>query len=189
MTGATPGDIFAALFTAHQIGDYWVQTSRQAAGKGLPGWQGRLACARHAATMTACKAASLAVLHACGHRVSPGRAAAALAADGLSHYWADRRTTLEGLAKLADRVNPGKHAYYKDGGAPLLDQAFHTGCLWAAAVIAARQVTPQTPGRATPRSARGSPGWSGSTKPGRTRLAPWLASPDFASRETAQTVS
>ena len=137
MNGATTGDIFAALFAAHQIGDYWCQTSRQAADKGLPGRQGRTACGKHVASMTACKVLALGVLHASGYRVSPRRAVVALTADAASHYWADRRTTLEGLARTADRVIPGKHEYYQAGGAPLLDQAFHIGCLWVAALIAA----------------------------------------------------
>jgi len=115
---ATPGDIFAALFAAHQVGDYWVQTDRQARDKGLPGWRGRLACGRHAAAMAATKAAALGLLHASGRRVSWRPAAVALAADAVSHYWADRRTTLAGLAKLI----PGKGGYYADGGAPYLDQ-------------------------------------------------------------------
>ena len=34
--------VFAALFTGHQVGDLWVQTHRQAAAKGLPGWPVRL---------------------------------------------------------------------------------------------------------------------------------------------------
>jgi hypothetical protein len=136
---AAPGDIFTALFAAHQIGDYWCQTARQAETKGLPGWRGRRACAAHVASMTACKALALGTLHVSGRRISPRRAAVALAADAASHYWADRRTTLEGLAKLADRVSPGKHGYYKAGGAPLLDQAFHIGFLWASSVIAAGQ--------------------------------------------------
>src|SRR5579872_3525502 len=132
MTAATPGDIFAALLAAHQIGDYWVQTDRQARDKSLPGWRGRLACGRHAAAMAATKAAALGLLHASGHRVSWRPAAVALAADALSHYWADRRTTLAGLARLI----PGKGGHYADGGAPYLDQAFHVGCLLGAALIA-----------------------------------------------------
>lgn len=37
MPDATAGDLFAALYAAHQAGDYWAQTSAQAAAKGLPG--------------------------------------------------------------------------------------------------------------------------------------------------------
>jgi len=151
-TRATPGDIFAALFAAHNVGDYWVQTARQAAGKGAPGRSGRMACGRHVATMTACKALSLGVLHASGRRISWRRASAALAADAASHYWADRRTTLAALAgRLDATVSPGKGEFYRLGaprpgrddnpclgtGAALLDQAFHVAWLWAAAIAAA----------------------------------------------------
>ena len=102
-TNASPGDIFAALFAAHHAGDYWLQTGHQAVTKGTP--DGRMACARHVTTMTACKAVSLTALHLSGHRVRPGPAAAALAADAVSHYWADRRTTLASLAGLLSGID------------------------------------------------------------------------------------
>ncbi len=78
---AAAGDVFAALLAAHHAADYWVQTEDQAQRKGLPGWEGQLACARHVAVMTGVKAAALTALHVSGHRVRPGRAALALAAD------------------------------------------------------------------------------------------------------------
>src|SRR5690606_928380 len=43
---------FVALFVAHQVADHWVQTSHQAAHKGLPGHEGRLACLAHVASYT-----------------------------------------------------------------------------------------------------------------------------------------
>jgi hypothetical protein len=52
MTAAVFAACFAALYTAHQVADHWLQTPAQAAGKGGPGWTGRLACARHVATLT-----------------------------------------------------------------------------------------------------------------------------------------
>lgn len=125
MSSATPGDIFAALYAAHQIGDYWLQTSAQAEGKSHKDAAGRLACARHVVTMTVCKTAALSILHVSGRRVEWRRAVLALAADAASHYWADRRATLEGLAgKLGGTVIPGKGEYYRAGGAPFLDQAW-----------------------------------------------------------------
>lgn len=148
---ATSGETFAALYAAHQVGDHWVQTSRQATAKGKDGWEGRRACAAHVATLTAVKAAALAGLHVTGHRLNPRRAAFALAADAVSHYLADRRS-LEpprGLAKLA--VLAGQGGFWALGaprpgrddnpslgtGAYALDQAFHTGCLWLAALACA----------------------------------------------------
>lgn len=139
MADATAGDIFAALFAAHQVADYWAQTERQAADKGLPGRKGQLACACHVATMTACKALALGALHASGRRVSPCRAVLALAADAASHYWADRRFTLARLAGLARhegfyRLAAGKGCL--GTGAAYMDQAWHVAWLWAASVIA-----------------------------------------------------
>lgn len=151
MTQATPGDLFAALFAGHQVGDHWVQTSAQAAAKGRPGWEGRRACAAHVATLTVTKAAAVAALHASGRRVRPARAALVLAADAVSHYWADRRSLdpVRGLPRLARAT--GSLGFWtlglpRDGrddnpclgtGGYALDQAFHVGCLWAAAVAAA----------------------------------------------------
>lgn len=145
---SSAGDVFAALFAAHHVGDYWVQTSDQASRKGLDGPEGHLACARHVATMTATKAVALAGLHLSGRKISLKRAAAALAIDAASHYWADRR---DPLAALADRL--GKKGFYQLGspredhddnpvlgtGANALDQAFHIAWLYAAAVITAER--------------------------------------------------
>jgi hypothetical protein len=151
MAEATAGDIFAALLAAHQVADYWVQTDTQARDKGLPGWRGRLACGRHVASMTACKALALAALHASGSRIPPRRAALVLAADAASHYWADRRnvTVPTGLPRLAFAA--GHERFWMLGtpregrddnpvlgtGGHALDQAFHIFVLWVAALIAA----------------------------------------------------
>jgi hypothetical protein len=152
VTTATTGDLFAALFTAHQAGDYWAQTNAQAAAKGLPGNVGRRACAAHVASMTACKAGALAVLHVSGRRVNWPRAAVALAADAATHYVADRRRPLERLAGMLED-STGKLTFYRLGaprpghddnpglgtGAAALDQAWHIAWLWVAAVIAASE--------------------------------------------------
>jgi hypothetical protein len=149
MTTATTGDLFAALFAAHHLGDYWTQTHHQANTKGQPGTDGRLACAAHVASLTACKAGALATLHATGHRVSLKRAATALALDAASHYVADRRKPLQALARLLE-ASTGKLTFYRLGtpreghddnptlgtGAAVLDQAWHIAWLWVAAVIA-----------------------------------------------------
>lgn len=142
---ASAGDAFAALFAAHQVGDYWAQTGSQAVRKGLPGWEGRAACARHVASMTAVKAAALAALHLSGRRVSVRRAVPALAADAASHYWADRRAPLRALAERAGKGSFLMLGAPRDGhdgnpclgsGAALLDQAWHIAWLYAAALAA-----------------------------------------------------
>jgi len=139
--------VFAALYAAHHVGDQWVQTHEQALAKGGPGWAGRLACARHVASMTVTKVICLTLTAGItGLPLTVGHVALGLALDAISHYWADRRVT---LARLAARV--GKSGYYVLGaprpgrddnpttgtGAFHLDQAFHVAFLWAAALIIA----------------------------------------------------
>lgn len=141
--------VFVALYAGHQIGDFWGQTHGQACTKGKPGREGRIACASHVATLTAVKAVALtAAVLTLGLRLSWPAVVVALAIDAASHYWADRRTTLERLAgRLAFM---GKDEFYKLGqprpghddaphlgtGACALDQSFHHAFLFAAALIA-----------------------------------------------------
>jgi hypothetical protein len=125
--------VFAAYGAGHQLGDYWIQTHRQALAKDTPGWTGRRACAAHVATYTLTLASCLAVAAWwLAVPVSPARAAAGLAVSAASHYVADRRRPLARLAALA-----GKQDYYASGGAALLDQAWHWTWLFAAALITA----------------------------------------------------
>ena len=142
--------ILSALYAAHEIGDHWVQTDHQARAKGRRGEQqraGQLSCARHVAGVTATKAAMLAITcKTLGLKLRPGRTAAALALDAATHYWADRRYTLEALAELC-----GKGEYFRLGlpreghddnktigsGRFALDQTFPRTMLWAAALIIA----------------------------------------------------
>lgn len=142
--------VFVALYAAHQVGDHWVQTGDQAAGKGGTGdlaVAGRWACTRHVATLTATKAAFLALaVVALDLSLSPPAVFAGLAIDAGSHWWADRRHT---LAALAARV--GKADFYGLGaprlghddnpslgtGAYALDQSWHIGWLFLAALLTA----------------------------------------------------
>lgn len=145
MSPATFAAVFAALYAAHSFGDHWVQTHHQATTKGTPGWQGRAACAYHVLTLTATKAAFLAFMQAVtGLHLSLVAVYAGLLVDAVSHYWADRRTT---LAALADRL--GKGDFYRMGaprpghgdaphlgtGAYALDQSWHHAWLFIAALI------------------------------------------------------
>lgn len=144
---ATFAATFAALHAAHQVADHWIQTNRQAADKGKPGWPGRRACAAHVATYTATQGLALAaVQHVTGARISPRRTVAALAVSAVSHYWADRRTTLAALCEAT-----GRGGFYRLGaprpdhddnpslgtGAYALDQSFHIAFLYAAALVIA----------------------------------------------------
>jgi hypothetical protein len=137
--------VFVALYAAHHIGDQWVQTHVQATRKGLSGCTGRLACARHVASMTITKIILLALtVSITGIPVSLWYVALGLLLDAVSHYWADRQFTLARLAALI-----GKTGYYALGtprpghddnpttgtGAFHLDQAWHIAWLWAVALI------------------------------------------------------
>ncbi|GGL56645.1 transcriptional regulator [Planomonospora parontospora] len=139
---------FAALYAAHTFGDHWWgQTHHQALHKGLPGREGRRHCAAHVLQLAAVKAGFLAALLAVtGLRLAPLAVAASLLLDGISHYWADRRTTLARLAKAT-----GKGDFYRLGaprpghndaphlgtGAYALDQSWHVAWLFVAALIMA----------------------------------------------------
>lgn len=133
--------VFVGLYAAHQVGDHWVQTHHQACGKGAPGWEGRVLCTRHVITLTATKAGVLGLVAAvCGMNLHPAAVVLALAVDAVSHYWADRRST---LLKLADRVGKGGFARLGDGvaapvgtGAYSLDQSWHVGWLLVASLLA-----------------------------------------------------
>jgi hypothetical protein len=144
---ATFAAVLVSLLVGHQVADHWIQTGAQAADKGRPGWAGRLACLRHAATLTLTLAAVLsAVTLVTGARVSLPAVLVGLAVNGVSHYWADRRFT---LAALAGRL--GKGEFWSLGSARpgrddnphlgtgqyALDQAWHWGWLLVSALIIA----------------------------------------------------
>jgi hypothetical protein len=127
--------VFVALFVGHQVGDHWVQTSHQSRTKAHPGWTGRLADARHVASLTATKALLLAVTAAVLDLPLTWPALVlGFTVDAASHWWADRRTT---LAHLANSL--GLSRFYTLGaprtghddnpilgtGAYALNQSFH----------------------------------------------------------------
>lgn len=133
---ATFAAVTATIYAAHQCGDYWVQTSDQAAKKGLPGWEGRYACAMHVATYTAALVAFLAVATWwTGMHLSAPWYFAGLALSAVTHYLSDRRRP---LAWLCSKL--GKTTFYEAGaglatGAALLDQAWHWCWLFASALV------------------------------------------------------
>ncbi|MEO3875494.1 transcriptional regulator [Nonomuraea sp. B12E4] len=134
---ATFAAVFATLFAAHSFGDHWVQSHRQACGKGAPGPAGRVWCARHVVGLTITKlVALLAVTFVTGLYIHPAWLAAGMGVDAASHYWADRRTTLQALANRL-----GKADFYKLGeghlgsGAYALDQSWHVTWLFIASLI------------------------------------------------------
>lgn len=127
-----------AMVAAHQVADHWVQTDHQAVTKGGPGWRARLACARHVATYTATQALTLTVA-AKWLRVplSPSWTAAGLGVSALTHYVADRREPLRRMATAT-----GHAPFYATNtggmnGAYLMDQSFHYGWIFVAALLIA----------------------------------------------------
>jgi hypothetical protein len=154
MTIATFAAVFIALYVAHSVGDHWVQTSAQAAEKGTVGWHGRLADARHVLGLTITKGIALAlVISVLDVPVTTVGMVAGLSTDAISHWWADRRTTLARLAKLVGKgefysLGTGAHpvapvtakgtpAAHLGTGAYALDQSFHHAFLLVAALLIA----------------------------------------------------
>jgi hypothetical protein len=81
-----------ALYAAHHVGDYWVQTDHQAAHKGAAGHEGVKACAAHVGTYVATQAVFLMLAFAVtGERVPWYLALVGFFVSGLTHYAADRR--------------------------------------------------------------------------------------------------
>jgi hypothetical protein len=144
-TAASFAAVAVSFYAAHHVGDQWVQTHHQAMHKGLPGWRGRLPCLRHVYTYTLTTLAFVTgVTTLLGLTVTPWGLLAGQALSAVTHYWADRRST---LGRLADTI--GKGEYYRLGspreghddnpsigtGAYALDQSWHIAWLAVAALI------------------------------------------------------
>ena len=146
--------VFIALFVGHSVGDHWVQTQKQSDDKGRPGWVGRLADTRHVLGLTITKGIALVpVVMLLDLQVSVLGVTAGLLLDAVTHWWADRRSTLAwlagvtgktefyGLATPAHEAHPvtakGGYAPTLGTGAYALDQSFHHLWLLVAALIIA----------------------------------------------------
>jgi hypothetical protein len=118
-----------ALYAAHHVGDYWVQTHSQSMLKGTAGAVGRGACRRHVASYLLTQALFLtAVCLVTGAEISPLGEVLALAVSGLTHYAADRRE--HGIMFKLARWMPWKAGFVDFGtglatGAWALDQSWH----------------------------------------------------------------
>lgn len=111
-------EIFAgaavALYAAHHVGDYWVQTDHQARHKGDAGTDGRLQCLAHVVTYLLTQQAFLIMLAAVTDwRPDAWQLAAAMVISGATHYMADRRE--HGLMFWLARRIPGKAAFLELG--------------------------------------------------------------------------
>lgn len=121
------GEIFAALFVGHQLGDHWVQSDGQATKKE----HSARACVSHVITYELTILATLAALVlVTGATFHPLQWWTGLIVSAVSHYWADRRTPLR---RLAGKL--GKAGYWERGGAYQLDQSWHYLFLFIRALI------------------------------------------------------
>lgn len=102
-----------ALYAAHHVGDYWVQTDHQARHKGDAGTQGRLNCLLHVLSYLATQVVFLIPLIFLGARFSLAGVLGLLAVSGITHYLADRRE-YGVMFWLASKI-PGKMAFLKLG--------------------------------------------------------------------------
>jgi hypothetical protein len=139
--------VFIALYTGHSVGDHWIQTGHQSARKHLTGWEGRLPCLRHVITLTLTKAVLVSVpVLLSGLRADPFLLCAGFLLDAASHYWADRRTTLERLTGQGAKRNfyhlgadtlhvSSPHGSHTGTGKYVLDQSFHHFFLFVSSVI------------------------------------------------------
>ena len=96
---------------AHNVADHWVQTNWEAVNKGRKDATGRAACLSHVVTYTFTLAAVACALILIFHLpITWHGLIAGLAISAVTHYWADRRFTLEKLTQSL-----GKHDFYKLG--------------------------------------------------------------------------
>lgn len=133
------------LLVAHTVADHWVQTDAQARNKGLPGWPGRRACAAHVASYTATLLVFvLALVFIFRLPLSPEGIALGLLVSAVSHYWADRRFTLENFCQRLGKGNfyrLGQPRSNKDDnstlgtGAYALDQSWHWFWIFVTTIV------------------------------------------------------
>lgn len=103
--------VLPTLLVAHHVADHWVQTDWQARNKGRRDSAGREACLRHVCfyTMTTILFVG-AVWLLFDLPISPAGFLIGQLVSAVTHYWADRRGTLE---RLCERL--GKGDFYRLG--------------------------------------------------------------------------
>lgn len=104
-TGLTAALVYVALFTAHGLGDHWVQRSCDALGKGAQNVRGQLHCAWHVTTYTLTTLTAVMLVWALplGAHITWAGIAAGQVFSAVTHYAIDRRWTLLRLANLAGK--------------------------------------------------------------------------------------
>jgi hypothetical protein len=104
----TMAALATALYAAHHVGDYWIQTDHQSRLKGAP--HGARACLAHVGTYTATQAAFVAATVAVtGAHVTLPAVGAGLAVSAVTHYLADRRE--HGIMLRLARLLPGRERF------------------------------------------------------------------------------
>lgn len=135
------GTIMGALIVAHYLGDYFVQTDRQAQLKGQRGSRGhnsvgRWHCFWHAVTYTLTMMFVLLSVLRVSHVDVTGRVhlivAVVLIVNGITHYVIDRRWTLDTFARA---IGKGGWIDNDPEALPKLDQAAHLVLLGVSAYV------------------------------------------------------
>lgn len=126
--------LFMAMIMGHLLGDYAIQTDRQACAKSQRSWTGRLACAAHVTTYTATVATTI-MITACGVtiRMHPGMLGIGLTLNAITHYAADRR---EPFRWFCVHILRKRSPWLEQGGMATLDQVWHLTWLYVAALLA-----------------------------------------------------
>lgn len=124
-----------ALYAAHHVGDFWIQTHHQAQHKGDPGWPGRITCLKHVGTYILIQGLALVMLAGVsGWKMSFWPMLLALTVSAGTHYLADRREhgLMFAVARWLEPI-AGKGSFLRFGsefptlgtGASALDQSWH----------------------------------------------------------------
>ncbi|MFD5089370.1 hypothetical protein ACFWMR_02125 [Amycolatopsis thailandensis] len=101
----------ATFADLHPLCDQWIQSNPDAAGKGLPGPEGRRHCARHVATYTATQiVGAVAVTRVLGFRVPWLALTAGMGINAITHYVIDRRAPLLAAARALGKSDYVEHA-------------------------------------------------------------------------------
>jgi hypothetical protein len=108
---ATAGLLGFGYLIAHNVADHWVQTTWEANNKGRKDSTGRAACLSHVVTYTFTITTVICALALIFHLpITWYGVLAGLAISAVTHYWADRRFTLQWFAGCL-----GKAEFYKLG--------------------------------------------------------------------------
>lgn len=141
---ATFATLLSTAYAAHQLADHVLgQTDAQAAAKALPGRAGWTALARHVGAYHAVMGGMVAVTaRSVGLPVTGRGLAASLAVSAATHAVWDRRRPVAwlmtragspGYAGMTIKTDPDGIPWQP--GLIAADQALHTACLWAAALV------------------------------------------------------